>query len=114
MFEHLTYIPQAHQVALRTAIRNHNMGTGINPALLGNLYKAALDGLARPQQAVGVFTSTLATEQAVLSTATDEKTGIYIQLAQTKIHPTPFLTFGQKWAMEGRNLAQGNCATLYW
>ena len=114
MFGHLAYIPQAHQVALATAIHNHNLGTGINPALLGTLYKLALDGLARPTQAEGVFTSTLATEQAVLSTATDAETGIYVQLAQISTQPSPFLTLGQKWAMEGKNQVQGNFATLYW
>ena len=114
MFEHLTYMPQAHQIALQTAVRNHNMGTGINPGLLGKLYKLALDGLASPAQETGFFTSTLTTEHAVLSTATDTKTGIFIQLARISGQSSPFLTVGLKWAMEGKNEVQGSLATLYW
>jgi hypothetical protein len=113
MFEHLGFIPQAHQVALQSAIRNHNMGTGIASTLLGALYKLALDGLAGPVIHKDFYTSTLRDKNGIaLSTATDPGTGIFVQLAQAT--GSPLLTFGQKWAVEGINQIQGNIATKFW
>lgn len=113
MFAHCSYMPQAHQVALATAIRNHNFGTGISPTLLATLYKLALDGLNSPVAQEGMMTSTLRDAQTTLSSATDSKTGIFIQLSHVP-NQQPFLTAGQKWTVEGMNRTLGNTATMFW
>jgi len=99
---------------METAIRNHTIGTGINPALLGKLYESALTGLAKPVQDDDHYTSTLKTDEAIVSTATSKETGIYVQLALLSGQKAAFLTLGQKWCLEGHNQTLLNTAIVYW
>ena len=114
MFGHYTFIQKQHHVALEAAIRNHSVVSGINSNLIATLYKLALAGLDQPAKSEGFYMSTLTTETATVSSATDAKTGLWIQLAKVKDQPSVYLTLGQKWAMEQYIPAHGNVSTIMW
>jgi len=111
MFGHYTYIAKQHVVALESAVRNHNTVTG---PLLAHLYQLALEGLRAPVTAEGFYTSSLNAGNIILSSVTDAKTGIWLQLARVKDQPNVYLTVGQKWAMEQFVPAHGNVSTIFW
>ena len=111
MFIQYTYIVPEHHVALESAIRGH---TGITSPVLAKLYKAALANLDKPSGEQGMFTSHLNDGSVSVGTATDAKTGVFVQLARTKSAHHPLLTVGTKWAMEQSNTVQGNIATQLW
>jgi len=109
-------IETAHHSALLSCIRSH---PHVTMPLFTTLYEVAYACASGtpPENASGVLTSamTVATKQhgdLVLGTATDQKTGIYVQLAKTKLGKL-FLTCGQKWAMEQTN-EQGTGVLTYW
>ncbi len=109
-------IETAHHSALLSCIRSH---TFVTMPLLTTLYEVAhacAHGTV-PEKASGVLTSALTVSNPqhgdlVLGTATDQKTGVYVQLAKTKLGKL-FLTCGQKWAMEQTN-EQGTGVLTYW
>jgi hypothetical protein len=113
MFEH-SYIPQPHQIVLSTALRGHTLGNGVNPLILAKLYKASLDSFKEPVNERDILTSVLRGDLGNLSTATDMKTGVYVQLAQIPGQSACSITIGRKWAMEGLNKTLGNYSTTYW
>lgn len=111
MFHHYPNISPDHHVALESAVRSHMA----EPEDLAKLYSAALGALLTPEKPpLGILASTLRDGKMVVATATNVKTGIYVQLAQMPEQPRPWLTVGQKWAMESPNLAMGNVATRIW
>lgn len=111
MFLHHTFILPEHHVALESSIRNH---AGITPPVLAKLYKAALANVEKPAFETGYLTSHLKSENVSVGTATDSKSGIFVQLARTRENSRMLLTVGTKWAMEQPNPLQGNIATTLW
>lgn len=111
MFVHYPYIITEHHVALESAIRNH---TGITSPVLAKLYKVALANLEKPVNETDQFTSHLKAGNVSIGTATDAKSGIYVQLARADGNPRLLITIGAKWAMETPNPVQGNIATKLW
>jgi hypothetical protein len=111
MFNHYPFIAPEHHVALESCIRNHNV---ITSPLLAELYKAALFNVDKQTQITGRHTSHLITANVRIGTATDAKTGFYVQLAKVEGQERPLLTVGSKWAMEQPNALQGNVATHIW
>ena len=114
MFGHYTYIAKQHIVALESAVRNHSVVSGINGPLLAKMYQVALGGLKAPVQPEGYYTSSLRAGNITLSSVTDAKTGIWLQLAKVEGQAYPYLTLGQKWAMEQYVPAHGNVSTIFW
>jgi hypothetical protein len=114
MFGHYTYILPQHHVALESAIRSHSVISTVNAVLLARMYRLALDGLKEPVQDTGFFTSSIRASNVTLSSVTEAKTGLWVQLAKVDTQPGPYLTVGQKWAMEQLNPAQGNVSTVFW
>jgi hypothetical protein len=114
MFGHYPYIGKQHHVALESAVRNHSVTSAINAQLLAQMYKLALEGLKQPVTETGFYASSLHAGNIVLSSVTDAKSGLWLQLAKVDRQPNPFLTLGQKWAMEQPVLAHGNVSTVFW
>lgn len=114
MFGHYTYILPQHVVALESAIRSHSVVTTVNAPTLARMYQLALDGLKQPVQETGYYCSSLRAGNITMSTVTEAKTGIYIQLATVQGQASPYLTLGQKWAMEQYVPAHGNVSTVFW
>jgi len=114
MFGHYPYIAKQHHVALESAIRNHSVVSPINAPLLANMYRLALDGLKQPTLGDGFFTSSLHAGNVVLSSVTEAKSGLWLQLAKVDSQPSAYLTLGQKWAMEQYVPAHGNVSTTFW
>jgi len=108
-----TYIFPQHQVALSTAQRAH-AANGLTPGLLNRLYLAAKRGLDEPVEVEGLVTSTLTGDIGKLSTATDEKLGVYVQMALLTGQKQPTLTVGQKWVQETSNSTLHSTATKFW
>ena len=114
MFGHYPFIAKQHHVALESAIRNHSVVSGINAGMLAKMYQLALDGLKAPVQVEGYYTSSLKAGNITLSSVTEAKTGIWLQLAKVEGQAYPYLTLGQKWAMESLSPAMGNVSTVFW
>lgn len=114
MFGHYQYIGKQHHVALESAIRNHSVVTTINAPLLAKMYQLALQGLQSPLTETGFHTSSLRAGNITLSSVTEAKSGLWLQLAKVEGQPNPFLTIGQKWAMEQPVAAHGNVSTIFW
>jgi len=113
MFGHYPYIAKQHHVALESAIRNHSVVSSINASLLARMYQLAVEGLKSPVQEEGFHTSSLRAGNITLSSVTDAKSGLWLQLAKVEGQST-FLTLGQKWAMEQFVPAHGNVSTVFW
>ena len=111
MFIQYTYIQPEHHVALESAIRNHMV---ITSPVLAKLYKSALANVDKPTNETNHFTSHLKSGNVSVGTATDSKTGVFVQLARADGNPRLLLTVGTKWAMEQPNPVQGNIATTLW
>lgn len=111
MFVHHKFIDPNHHVALEACIRNHPVVTA---TLLARLYSAALACIDKPGGEAGLLTSHINANEYQIGTATDEKTGIYIQLVQMKDRASKLLTVGHKWAVERDNPVQGNTSTVLW
>lgn len=114
MFGHYPYIQPQHFVALESAVRNHGVTASVTSQLLARMYKIVLEGLNQPVQETGFHTSSLRAGNITLSSATDAKTGVWIQLALVEGQKNPFITVGQKWAMEQQVPAHGNVSTIFW
>ena len=111
MFNHFTFILPEHHVALESSIRNH---MGIMSPVLAKLYKTALANVDKPTYETGQLTSHLKSGNVAVGTATEAKTGVFVQLARADGNPRTLLTVGMKWAMEQPNPTQGNIATTLW
>ncbi len=114
MFGHHTYILPQHAVALESAIRSHSVISAVNAVLLARMYKLAMDGLKQPTQETGFYTSTLQAGTVTVSSVTEAKNGLWIQLAKVADQSNVYMTIGQKWAMEQFNPAHGNVSTVFW
>jgi len=114
MFGHYPYIAKQHYVALEAAIRNHSVVSGISAPSLAKMYQLAIEGLRAPVQADGFFTSSLRAGNITLSSVTEAKTGLWLQLAKVEGQASNYLTVGQKWAMEQFVPAHGNVSTTFW
>jgi len=114
MFKQFPYITAEHAKAMASAIRNHD---DITEHMLARLYDAALKSASGPLPDMeGIIPSKMNVSNqqhgtVVVGTATDEKSGFYVQLARTS--GKNLLTVGQKWVMEQPNM-QGNVATVLW
>lgn len=114
MFDHYPHVAVQHRVALESAIRNHSVVTSVNAPLLAKMYKLALDGLTGTAKEDGFLISKITDGKVVLSSVTDAKTGLYLQLATVQGQTGNYLTFGQKWAVEQFVPAHGNVSTTLW
>ena len=114
MFGQYPFIGAQHYVALESAIRNHSVVSGINAPLLAKMYQLAIAGLTSPVQSEGFHTSSLRGGNITLSSVTEGKTGLWLQLARVEGKAQPFLTLGQKWVMEQPVPAHGNVSTIFW
>jgi len=111
MFVQYKFIDPNHHVALQSCIRNHPIVTA---QLLARIYNAALACVDKPCGETGLLLSHIKADTYQIGTATDEKTGIFVQLVKMKDRPSHLLTAGQKWAVERDNAVQGNTSTLLW
>jgi hypothetical protein len=111
MFAQHKFIDSNHHVALEACIRNHPVVTA---QLLTKLYGTAHASLDGVKAETGIAASHIDGGNFKVGTATDEKTGIYIQLVRLKDKPNNLLTVGHKWAMERENTVQGNTSTTMW
>lgn len=115
MFEHFPFIAKQHHVALQSAIRNHSVVSGVNAALLAKMYQLAASGLSGAVKDEAFYTSTMVTTNKItISSVTDAKTGLWLQLAKVEGQAQAYLTLGQKWAMEQLVPAHGNVSTIFW
>lgn len=113
MFAHYPYIAVQHHVALESAIRNHSVVSGITAPLMAKMYQIAINGLQSPATETGFHTSSLRSGNIVLSSVTDAKTGLWLQIARVD-GKANYLTLGQKWVMEQFVPAHGNVSTTLW
>lgn len=114
MFIQHEFIEEQHKAALESTIRQHN---GITEQFLAKLYKAAFDVFTQAEQAPpqpGLVFSRIANEKHAVASVTDERSGLYLQLAGEikKPHTGKQLTMGQKWIMQGS--AASTTATKLW
>lgn len=115
MFGQYPFIAKQHAVALESVIRNHGAGTTVSAGLLAKMYKVALAGLTQPSKEEGLYTSQLRAEKVTMSSVTDVKSGIWIQLATIEgFTGSIFMTCGQKWTMEQPVPQHGNVTTVIW
>ena len=114
MFGQYTFIQVQHHVALEAAVRNHSIILAATPQILARMYKLALEGLKQPVQETGFYTSSLRAGNITLSSVTESKSGLWLQLAKVEGQPSPYLAVGQKWAQENYSPAMGNISTIFW
>ena len=114
MFDHYPHVAVQHKVALESCIRQHSVVSGANAPLLAKMYKLALDGMTNAPKEEGFLISLLTDGKIFMSSVTDSKTGLYLQLASVKGQTGNYLTVGQKWAMEQYVPAHGNVSTTLW
>lgn len=114
MFDHYPYVQKQHHVALASTIRSHAVVSTVNATVLAIMYKHALACLDNVVALDGFFSSRLCAEGVTLSSVTEAKTGLWMQLAKLDGKPSLLLTIGQKWAMEQPVPAHGNVATTLW
>jgi len=85
----------------------------INEKLLGRLYQACHELIHTGKTEVAeVGTSLLPSGDFKLATATDERSGVYVQVAADP--KGSLMTVGQRWAMEGRDRVNNTTATRVW
>lgn len=111
MFEQHKSIETHHRVVLESCIRNHPI---VTPHILTKLYETALACVETPTGGEGLSVSHINGGEFKMGTATDDKTGIFVQLVQMKGRATKWITVGSKWAMERENQIQGNVSTVLW
>ena len=114
MFGQYTFIQVQHHVALEAAVRNHSIISAATPQILARMYKLALEGLKQPVQETGFYTSSLRARNITLSSVTESKSGLWLQLAKVETQSNPYLTVGQKWAMESFSAPTNNVSTIFW
>ena len=98
---------------LESTLRNHGVGTQMSAPLLARMYKIAVDGFTKAATVPDYLVSVLVTDKAVLSSVTEAKSGLWLQLARLPTG-TVLLTVGQKWATEQPDSTQHNVATKIW
>jgi hypothetical protein len=111
MFEQHKFIEHGHRVVMESCIRTHPV---VTPHILLKLYQTALACVDAPKGEEGLSVSHIDGGEFKMGTATDDKTGIFIQLVQMKGRPSKWITLGSKWAMERQNQVQGNVSTVLW
>lgn len=117
MFIQHTFITAAHKPTLESCVRNH---PPLASLVVARLYKLALEALDVPNSATHADTvvSTIKGESVGLAsgltigTATDIKTGVYVQLSRVPGSQQPLMTLGKKWAAEGMNASFGCTGTV--
>ena len=114
MFAHYKYITPQHVLALESALRNHTVTTSVSAAMLAHLYRVALDNFTTQVKNTACYTSLLVGGKVALSSVTDGKTGIWLQLARVEGQSELYLTVGQKWSMEQPGAAHGGANTFIW
>jgi hypothetical protein len=112
MFVHHKSISTNHHVALESCIRNHPVVTA---QMLVKLYEAALQSIDSPAPGTAdLSVSHINGGEYTIGTATDNKTGFYVQLVKFKNKSDTRLTVGAKWVMERDNPVHGNTSTTLW
>lgn len=94
-----TEIPTQHEAVLLTVSKNKPVG---GTAALTKLYRAA-QAVSQSKASItirDVLTSRLDINDMVVATATDAKTGVYVQLSQQSEKHSVLMTIGQKYAIE--------------
>ena len=114
MFDQYKAIPLQHKSVLQSALRGHAVSSTISFQTMARMYHLALNGLNGPINETGFHGSTLVAEGVTVSSVTDGKTGVYIQLAKLSNQANLCLTVGQKWVMENYSQAMGNVSALVW
>lgn len=110
MFVKYEFIPDKHKSVLIQLIRQKDY---ITEQLMARLYQACSDMLrAGKTTAAETVCSVLQSGDYALATATDERTGVYIQVAAGP--KGPLMTVGQRWAMEGFDGSTHTIATKIW
>jgi hypothetical protein len=116
MFAQHTFIEETHKPVMESVIRQNNF---VTEKLLAKLYGVAHD-LYRATEPIevtnDVSTSKIVSDKAIVTSATDMQSGIYVQLAGDG-KPTATnrqLTVGQKWAMQGKHPTLAQVATKLW
>lgn len=99
MFTHHKFIHEGHQTALASAVRRYMPGKEVRLAALYQVAAATLNGDPMPMSK-GILTSKLTDPNVLVATATDEESGVYVQLARLPKVGRPLLTLGQKWSTE--------------
>lgn len=117
MFIQHTFISAAHKSTLESCVRNH---PPLASLVVARLYRLALDALDRAVfSTTDTVVSTLKGESVgmtnglVIGTATDIKTGVYVQLSRVPGSQQPLMTLGKKWAAEGMNANFGTGTVIY-
>lgn len=94
------FLSVTHQAAIESSLRNHEV---ITEKLAIGLYQTCFSVLMAVEvKADGIMTSKVEGTDYILATATDVKTGFYVQLARATALKTgdAILTIGQKFAQE--------------
>jgi len=118
MFNQYPFISAEHQPILESCIRHH---PPLMPNTMARLYKAALEAITTPSSTVEQGTSitsfagdSTGLGKTVIGTATDVKTGVYIQLSLVGNRTSPIMTLGKKWAAQGTHVGTGSTATGFY
>lgn len=111
MFVQHEFIPESHKSVLTQLVRQKDY---ITEKLLARLYRACDEVLqaGTTTQAEVSVSATTGSGNYKVGTATDERTGIYVQVARGP--KGPLLTVGQRWAMEGFDATTSTVATKIW
>ncbi len=108
MFARSKLIKEKHKVALQAVLGgSHRM---VTEALLIHLYELACAGTKADDK---TLFSELKTETLLVRTATDIKSGVYVQLGGDLEWKDTFLTIGTKWAVEQKD-TRGTTNTILW
>lgn len=101
MFEN-PEISERHKVALERGLMSHR--STVDQILVSDLYCAAKAVTFGNKASVNANfnVNIVKSKEAVVGTATDSQTGLYVQLAMIDDSKNLLLTFGQKWAAEGK------------
>lgn len=112
MFAKYPYIPEEHKATLRSVIAQHEI---VTEALLARLYfvahKLFTEGVHKEPGTILHFID--GGPSGRVTGATDDKTGIYLQLSGPTTH-APMLTVGQKWAIQASAPGLSQVATKHW
>lgn len=99
MLNQYSFIQEHHKAPLEAALRANS---SVPAPLLASLYKQALDAVNGPAVTTETTSCSKLSDPGLgvtVGTATDKKTGAYVQLAQSG-SGKPVLTFGTKWIVE--------------
>lgn len=113
MFAKYTYIPEDHKVTLRSVIAQHNV---VTEPFLAHLYLIALNLFRKTGEKPDstIYTQFIEGSNGIVAGATDEKTGIYVQLSGAPGASSQMLTVGQKWAAQAVLPGMSQIVTKHW